>query len=49
MPNCICREVVEVDVMSPALGERVPVEVKVETTGQPKFVWFIGLKNSARN
>jgi hypothetical protein len=35
--NWIWRDVVKVDVMSPALGETAPEEVKVVITGHPKL------------
>jgi hypothetical protein len=34
----ICREVVSVEVIKPALGDTAPEEVNVVTTGHPKFV-----------
>jgi len=37
-PNCICREVVNVEVMTPALGEKPPEVVKVVIIGHPKLV-----------
>jgi hypothetical protein len=49
-PNCICREVVDVEVITPAVGEGT-VEADVNTTafGVPKLAWLATLKNSARN
>jgi hypothetical protein len=36
--NCNCREVVKVEVMTPALDEYAPDDVNVVITGHPKFV-----------
>ncbi len=49
-PNWIWRELVEVDVITPAVGDGPPVAA-VYTTGFGvlKFVWLKMLKNSARN
>jgi hypothetical protein len=49
-PNWICRDVVEVDVITPAVGEGVAVaEVKTTAFGVPKLARLKILKNSARN
>src|SRR5438445_11225435 len=49
--NWICLDGVWVDVMSPALATRFPVESKIFrlSKGGAKFGWFKMLKNSARN
>lgn len=48
--NCTCREVVDVDVTTPAAGAGI-AEADENTTvfGVPKFAGFSMLKNSARN
>src|SRR5256885_17253537 len=49
-PNCTCREVVAVEVITPAVGEDSPVAAANTTGfGVLKLVWFSKLKNSARN
>jgi hypothetical protein len=49
-PNWICLDVVEVDVMTPAVGETPEVaEPKTVVFGVLKLAWFGRLKNSARN
>src|SRR5215475_4492033 len=47
-PNCTCREVVAVLVMTPAVGE-IPDGVKATSFGILKFARFNKLKISARN
>ena len=49
-PNWICRDVVDVPVIRPAVGAAI-ADADVNTTvfGVPKFVRFRILKNSARN
>jgi hypothetical protein len=49
-PNWTWREVVEVEVITPAVGEIPEVaEEKTTALGVPKFARFRMLKNSARN
>src|SRR5215469_6437419 len=49
-PNCTCRDVVEVAVTNPAVGDMGEVaDVYTTSFGVRKFVWFKMLKNSARN
>ncbi len=50
--NCICRELVEVDDIKPALVFVPPVPVKTcraVGAGGAKFAWFAMLKTSQRN
>jgi hypothetical protein len=47
-PNWICRDVVDVLVITPAVGE-TPVGVKVIAFGVLKLARFRRLNNSARN
>lgn len=47
-PNCTCREVLEVLVMAPAVGE-TPEGVKTTALGRLKLARFSRLKISARN
>jgi hypothetical protein len=47
-PNCTCREVVEVLVIAPAVGE-TPDGVNTTALGKLKFARFNRLKISARN
>src|SRR5260370_17587354 len=47
-PNCICRDVVDVLVITPAVGE-TPVGVKVRAFGVLKLALFRILKISTRN
>src|SRR5712664_981906 len=49
--NCICRDGVCVDVISPAFPIGLPLESKRFrlSRGGAKFVWFRRLKNSALN
>lgn len=47
-PNCICLAVVDVLVISPAVGE-TPLGVNTTAFGVLKFGWLRKLNNSARN
>ena len=49
IPNWICREVVEVVLMTPAAAAGTPVFVRTIGEGIPQFAWFKILKTSARN
>src|SRR5580693_5985402 len=49
-PNCTCRELVAVDVITPAVGEGSPAAAAYTTGfGVLKFAWLSKLKISARN
>jgi hypothetical protein len=49
-PNWICREVVDVEVITPAVGDGVAeADAKTTAFGDPKLVRLNMLKNSARN
>lgn len=50
IPNWIWRDVVAVEVITPAVGETPDVADEYTTVfGVPKLAWFRMLKNSARN